>query len=455
MVEWRELPLTEEHASYLSAHAVTPEMAQVAGVYSITSPAKVPYEFQRALHTYGDGILPALVFNWRNIHGNVWPQMRTALEGEETRYLWSSKGPAQLGAFWPAENAHTILIVEGTKQALAAAGYAPEGHAVYAIAGCRGYMHEGAPTPDLRVCYGKQIIIVLDADAGSNPEVYTAGKTLGDAALSEGAVEVRFVRLPAGKKAGLDDLLGPRAPEERAAYLQRLLNAAKPKPADVKPQSRKQERSTPSAKFFNESGGLLTATLATAILDEYPVALTADHQIALYRDGVYQVNSDALLSAVADLLGEDYRSYHHTTVREFLRAGLLRQKQFLPEFPRSPWLNLENGMLDLATLELHPHDPEHMSTNQFPLAWDPEATCPTYEWWLQEQLPEQMADLEETISAMLAPQRTIYRHIFAYGLPRTGKDTVNRLIMAIAGEPNTASVTLHQVCKDRFAAADL
>jgi putative DNA primase/helicase len=54
--------------------------------------------------------------------------------------------------------------------------------------------------------------------------------------------------------------------------------------------------------------------------------------------------------------------------------------------PRVRRLNVRNGMLDLDTLELHTHDPKYLSKVQLPVEWAPDATCPTYEWWVDKLL---------------------------------------------------------------------
>ncbi|HEU5110600.1 MAG TPA: hypothetical protein VFT95_18830, partial [Micromonosporaceae bacterium] len=84
---------------------------------------------------------------------------------------------------------------------------------------------------------GREVVVILDADAGENPQVFEAGTALAAALSMEGAEKVTFARLPGGDdKAGLDDVLAARAPGRRATYLARLISGAKPKPADSKPK---------------------------------------------------------------------------------------------------------------------------------------------------------------------------------------------------------------------------
>jgi putative DNA primase/helicase len=49
-------------------------------------------------------------------------------------------------------------------------------------------------------------------------------------------------------------------------------------------------------------------------------------------------------------------------------------------------LNLQNGTLDLDTLELHPHDRARVITYCLPYAYDPQATCPRFRRFVREVL---------------------------------------------------------------------
>ncbi|HZN73092.1 MAG TPA: phage/plasmid primase, P4 family [Micromonosporaceae bacterium] len=216
---------------------------------------------------------------------------------------------------------------------------------------------------------------------------------------------------------------------------------------------RKAAGGPPSAYF--RDGSLLVETLSSAILARHPCALTREHKVAVYADGVYRLDTLALSAAVAELLGDRFSPRHRGTVAEFIAARLYLDRRFLPERVAAPLLNLRNGMLDLLTGQLESHDPSHLSAVQLPIQWQPDATCPRYESWLTEVIPDQVDDLEEIAGTMLDPSRTPTRALFAFGPARSGKSTFLRLLAAIAGAPNTSAVTLHQLVDNRFAAANV
>jgi len=216
----------------------------------------------------------------------------------------------------------------------------------------------------------------------------------------------------------------------------------------------KTPRGGPPSAYFKDSS-LLVETLATTILATHPCALTSEQRVAIYTNGVYQPNVLALTAAITRLLGDRFQPKHRAAVTEFIAATLYDAGQLLPDRSISPLLNVANGMLNLATGLLLPHDPAYLSSIQLPVTWNPDATCPRYEDWITDVIPDQVEDIEETIAAMLDPSRTPTRALFAFGPSRSGKSTFLRIAAAIAGAANTSAVTLHQLVDDRFSSANL
>ena len=223
---WSDLPLTPEHAALLESSAVTPDVAAAHGLHSITDLAELPAEFAWA----GERAVPALAFPWRTPSGVKLVQLRpdtpVVVPGEKRprKYLWRKDCGSPIGVVREDPDG-PVIFVEGTKQALAAAGCVTSG-AVYAIAGCRSWSRDGIPEADLDVVEGRKVIVIFDADVETNAEVWEAARKFKRALEQEGAADVRFALLAAGGTAGLDDVLGRRASDKRAALLERLLEGA-------------------------------------------------------------------------------------------------------------------------------------------------------------------------------------------------------------------------------------
>lgn len=238
--------LTPEHAEFLAAQAVDIELAQSLGVRSLTchedNPRVGVWE-NWANH-------PALLFPWTSPTGRVEYQVRPDNPTDDSRgrprkYVFAKEMTPVLWAVRPVPGATKVVIVEGTKQCLAAASYAPAGWSVYGIAGCRSWQHNGTPIDDLAVVDGCEVVVILDADAADNPQVYQAGTELASALSMEGASKILFSRLTGGGTSGLDDVLGARPAARRADYLARIITSAKPKPADKIPKGKGKTKGGP------------------------------------------------------------------------------------------------------------------------------------------------------------------------------------------------------------------
>lgn len=243
MTTWADLPLSQEHAAVLSDAAVTPAVAGRIGVrtaYAVTDlPEDLTYLAEKA------DVFPALLFPWREPDGTERIQIKPASpvlngEGKYAKYLFGKGNHAQLTAVAVDPESTRVLIVEGSKQSLAAASYRPYETDVYGILGCRGWSKGGVPTPHLSVVEDKDVYVCLDGDVTSNLDVYNAALALAEACHTQGAASVKFIRLAAGQKAGLDDVLGAQPEDRRAGMMGRFMERAAKKPADAKPKPKRK-----------------------------------------------------------------------------------------------------------------------------------------------------------------------------------------------------------------------
>lgn len=242
--------LSTEHRAYLTSQAVNPDLAEKLGVRTVNSRADMEATGDDNWTNYAN--FPAILFPWTSPDGRVMYQARPdnptndPKTGKPRKYVFGRDAEPVLWALREVPGSTTALIIEGTKQGLAGASYAPPGVSVYSIAGCRMWQIDGVPIPDLAVLDGKKVIVILDADAATNPDVYGAGVGLTEALAMEGVEKVLFGRLPGGGKSGLDDILASRPEDRRAVFMGRLIEGAKPKPADRVPKARKKGGSVPT-----------------------------------------------------------------------------------------------------------------------------------------------------------------------------------------------------------------
>lgn len=418
--------LTDEHRQYLLAAAIKPEILDASGIRSTPK---------------------GIAFPWADGLGNELTQMRpdepyVDENGRAVKYTFPAGSTMILNRLRDDGPDAPVLICEGTKQQYAALSWAPPQYAVYGVAGCWCWTDA-----DLTWTMGRTIYVLFDGDVTTNADVHKAACDFKDALELNGAESVRFVRTPARGNEGLDDILARVGEERRATFFELWLSKAVSKLP-------KAPAAKPANPHFDKSG-LLVQQATEKLLENQPAALTAERKVALYAGGVYHLDGAAFLSAVADMLGDQFRPNWRTAMEEMAVGLLFKRGLSLPE--RSPYrkLNVANGMLDLDTLELSDHSPEYLSTQQLPVEWNPDALAPVYEKWLSEVCPEQAEDLEEVTATMLDPTRTPSKAVFLFGPSRSGKSTWLRFMQAVAGVENRTAVTLHDLATDRFAAANV
>lgn len=469
---------TPDHVAQFSAHqleqlakrGITTMDAIRAGVIPVEHESQLPAGVPDYWTTEA-GYLPGLLIPWTAQDGRVEWQIRpdnppADASGRAIKYATRGRADGYEPVLWVARRGDpdgVRLITEGTCQTIAAAAYAPEGSWVLGIVGCRGWMDAGTPVVDLDLVQFSDVIICLDADMWSNRGVWDAGQVLQQAVRAESANSIRFLKLPAGRKTGLDDLLGSREPDRRAAYLAALIKESVTEkfPASRAPKAKRSDRSAMDEEDMDGvspylgDNGLLVATLAKDVHATAPAALTSEGTVAIYSAGYYRINPLGFTEVLTRLLGENYRTAHESNTEAFMAGRLYGAGMVLPDLAKAPLVNVRNGMLDLRTGELLPHGPEHMSTFQLQVEWDPDATCPHYEAWMAERIGDQLDDLEETLAQMLDPSRRATKAAFLFGQPRSGKSTVLRVASEMVGDQHTSAVSLDQMSNDRFASANM
>jgi putative DNA primase/helicase len=342
-----------------------------------------------------------------------------------------------------------VLFVEGSWQHLAVASNTPAEFAVYGMHGCWGWKGK-----DLSFLAGREFYVMFDADRSKNSDVWDAAKGLVETATSLGVVSAKLVNLPGVGKEGADDFLARiKNVLLRREAMARLIKNANEKLGRRPAAKRKKKADT--SKWFGDDGGLLVYDVAKAMQAECPMALTREGTIAIYLNGAYRIDPAVFAGMLGQMLKNDYQPRHRANVEEMLIGTFGMSKHVLPDRMSEPLLNVPNGMVDLRTGEVLPHDPGWMSVIQFAVEYDPAATCPTFDRWAEETIGDQLDDLEETASQMLDPSRTPDKALLLFGPARSGKSTYLRLLEKIVGIDNVSNVSMHELSEDQFAAAQV
>ncbi|MGI9157300.1 MAG: hypothetical protein ACR2FG_11810 [Marmoricola sp.] len=199
---------------------------------SVTAAADLPTALK---WTAAHDSLPGLLFPWHSPTGDVNYQLRPDVpiqlrDDPQPRKYVQETGVQLLNVIGNPDTAREVWLVEGTRQCLAAAAYAPDGVLVVGLPGCANGCKDGLLQPGVGdLIDGRVCVVWMDADIATNASVWLAAQRLGQALELEGAGQVRHVLLPGTGKQALDDLLGGLPDHRRARYLAAIRDKSSPR----------------------------------------------------------------------------------------------------------------------------------------------------------------------------------------------------------------------------------
>ncbi|MCE5216056.1 phage/plasmid primase, P4 family [bacterium] len=198
--------------------------------------------------------------------------------------------------------------------------------------------------------------------------------------------------------------------------------------------------------------------LASAVLKADSFAVDEGNALYYFDHGRYRSKGERrIASRVKRLLttwgqSDKWSSRKQCEVAEYIRVDAPR----LWSVPPLNVLNCGNGLLDLATGEFREHDPSFLSLVQLPVQYDPDATCPAWERFVEQTFPDDALGLPWEIAAwLMTPDTSNEKALLLLGEGANGKSTYLAGLMAFLGNENCTNLSLQKLETDRFAAARL
>lgn len=197
--------------------------------------------------------------------------------------------------------------------------------------------------------------------------------------------------------------------------------------------------------------------IATHLTDKYWVKTISGkkmREVFTYREGVYVPGEDTLRKEVQELLEELCTTHHSKEIIEIIKnRTVMDRKEFSVD---KNLINLSNGVLDIRTGEIAPHDPKHLFFTKIPVDYIEGADCPKIKKFLSEILESDAVPIiQEWFGYCLYRSYFIKKAIVFVGDGDTGKTTLLNLLERFIGKENVSGVSLQKLVSDKFAAANM
>lgn len=175
-----------------------------------------------------------------------------------------------------------------------------------------------------------------------------------------------------------------------------------------------------------------------------------------YEDGVYAAKNDKTAHRrVRSFMNSRYATA--IDIRDAEWQWQILVDKTVREINVNPYLiNLKNGLYNVMTDELLPHDPGILSTIRLGGSYDPEAKCPVFLRYLSDVLPESEIPLiQEIMGYFLIPINKAQKSFVMIGKPDSGKSTFLYVVQDILLRHENVSNLTWQALDEKFATVQL
>ncbi len=172
-----------------------------------------------------------------------------------------------------------------------------------------------------------------------------------------------------------------------------------------------------------------------------------------YVDGVYKLMTDLEISSIILNMLYDDMLWGYRTKRN-VSDKIACLQSIIPDLlltdDKGDWFNVRNGLLQLSTGILHPHNPDFVSLVQSPVNYDPRAVCPIWnaavEAWMKGPEAEEKTRLLQQFAGYLLTSSMVHaKALFLVGDGGNGKSTFADTISMVIGEQGTSRIDLEDL----------
>ena len=242
------------------------------------------------------------------------------------------------------------------------------------------------------------------------------------------------------------------------AYLNKTISKAKKLIGLTYEQSQDPLFLSGSIKIVKEKLFLDITNFQIYVCNKYKIVYSTAHDQFFYFDGIYYKKlTPAEINNLCQMeLGENYRYlFKQSQLKEFLHfaqgSHLISEERYNTDKKR--YLTFENYIFDYKTRKILHHSPHIFSTMKIPYSYDAKAKCPRWLRFLSEIFSGDQSKIDlvqEMVGYIFYPEIPTPALFFLVGSGANGKSVFLNTIKCLAGASNTASITLHKLCDDKY-----
>jgi len=185
---------------------------------------------------------------------------------------------------------------------------------------------------------------------------------------------------------------------------------------------------------------------------------TSDNEtIYMYNKelGIYQDNAESYIKTISQrMLGEQANTFLVNGILDTVARSTLLERKNFDSIPNIACVR--NGVLDLVTSELKPHSPEYLLLRQLPVKYNSGKSAKGIGKFLDEVVSDNDKKLiVQFLGFLLTNGYKFHKALLFVGSGNNGKTTLAEVIRTFLGANNVSTVSLQDLCNDRFASSDL
>jgi len=196
--------------------------------------------------------------------------------------------------------------------------------------------------------------------------------------------------------------------------------------------------------------------LVDSIMEEHTfVTMTDNGELYHFNGKIYEPGQEWIIKEKCRLLESKTTTHEVQEVINYIKDLTYKNRLIFDSNP--DLLVVKNGVLNIQTLELKPHSPDHCALSMLPVIYDPKAKCPLFAKFLSQILqPKYVSVMLQFVGYCLYKSAKYEKAALCIGKGDNGKSTFLKWIDGFIGRQNVSHASLQDLSGgNRFAAADL